>query len=304
MDFKSPANCQKDVLSPDETISWIKNNLTENTPLRAMYLGKKSDMFVMWGEALENKIKENTIDMETKNISNHIRKELIELGLESAVHHMYHTLPQKYKSNTPNVYYEDEDITLPKSNENSSTDSPQPNKTNLQLIKVRDVLQKSLDNLNETLETKNIEEHLSTEFLAQLNAMSNVVLVKSKFISDGREKVCNLDHILALSLSVSCTLNSIFDTLVSVKMTQSTITSKQMGKIVSMRIREAFETLKPTCEIDAIQYGWTGICCQNCGQYRVERALNVSEQKFMDHCVSCDHWQAMSMSETLLKIKN
>jgi len=46
---------------PDATILWIKEQLTKDTPLRAMYMANKSDVFVIWADALETKIINGTI---------------------------------------------------------------------------------------------------------------------------------------------------------------------------------------------------------------------------------------------------
>ena len=82
-------------------------------------------------------------------------------------------------------------------------------------------------------------------------------------------------------------------------MQQSTITSKQMGKIVSLKIKDAYATLCPTTEQQAISQGWSGIACDECGEFRVTREYYSSAQEFMDHCVTCDNWQKMKLSPVL-----
>ena len=129
--------------------------------------------------------------------------------------------------------------------------------------------------------------------------MTLAVGEKAKFCTDGREKVSRLDHVLSLQLATSCTLNSIYDTLTAQKMEQATITSKQMGKIVALKIKDAYATLRPTTEQQAIQHGWSGIACDECGEFRVTREYNSDAENFMDHCVSCDNWQKMKLSPVL-----
>ena len=84
-------------------------------------------------------------------------------------------------------------------------------------------------------------------------------------------------------------------------MEQSTITSKQMGKIVSIKIKDAYTTLRPTTEQQAISQGWSGLACEACGQFRITREYYSASQSFMDHCVTCDNWQKMRLSPVIEK---
>ena len=287
-------------MTPDGTIAWIKESLTNDTPLRAMYVAKKSDMFVMWAEALERKIITNTLDEQIPGIANYIRKELISLNLDSAVHHMYHTLPAKYKKQP--IYSTDDTISqslLLNSTENSSSEEINYTKENATLVKLTKKIRDSLDTLDELLETSNIEVNCEKKYLDEVIKMADVVGEKAKFCTDGREKISRLDHVLALELSATCTLNSIYTTLTAQKMKQSTITSKQMGKIVSLKIKDAYTTLRPTTEQQAISQGWSGITCEECAEFRVLREYLPDVHSFMDHCVTCDHWQKMKLSQVL-----
>ena len=287
-------------MNPDSTIAWIKEQLTDDTPLRAMYIAKKSDVFIMWAEALERKIITNTLDEQISGISNHIRRELLTMNLDSAIHHMYHTLPAKYKRHS--VYTSEDEIEqslLLKSTQTSSGEPINYTKENATLIKINKKIRDSLDALDELLETNNIETNCEKKYLTEVIKMAEVVSEKAKFCSDGREKMSRLDHVLALDLSATCTLNSIYTTLTAQKMNQSSMTSKQMGKIVTLKIKDAYITLRPTNEQQAISQGWTGITCDECGEFRVTRDYSSNTQAFMDHCVTCDHWQNMTMSPVL-----
>ena len=288
------------IMNPDGTIAWIKESLTNDTPLRAMYLSKKSDMFVMWAEALERKIITNTLDEQISGISNYIRRELISMKLDSAVHHMYHTLPAKFKRQ--HIYSDDDEIShspLLKSTKNSSGDEINYTKENATLVKLTKKIRDSLDTLDDLLETSEIEINCEQKYLDEVIKMADAVSEKAKFCTDGREKISRLDHVLALELSATCTLNSIYATLTAQKMQQSTITSKQMGKIVSLKIKDAYTTLRPTTEQQAISQGWSGITCEECAELRVVRDYLPDVHSFMDHCVTCDHWQKMQLSPVL-----
>lgn len=290
------------MMGADETISWIKTQLTTDTPLRAMYQSKKSDMFIMWAEALEEKILNGSLNMSITGISNHIRQELITMKLERAIYWMHEVLPPKYKKNTPPQYLEMqkeyESVTVDKPTENSSVNYTQENQI---LIHVTNTLRHSIDTLQDMLEGMPVETNCEKKYVDEVIKMSFAVAEKAKFCTDGREKVAKLDHVLSLELATSCTLNSIYDTLTAHKMKQATITSKQMGKIVALKIKDAYATLRPTTEQQAIQQGWSGISCDMCGEYRVTREYNSNSENFMDHCVTCDSWQKMKLSPVLKK---
>ena len=285
-------------MNADETIYWIKNQLNGDTPLRTMYKARKSDIMVMWAEAVDQQISEGKLDMKTNQISNYIRKELIAMKLDGAVHIMYHALSPKYKSITPPQY---EDMILENSNETSSAEPINYSKENSTLIEITKNIKDSIKTLESLLESTEIISNCPPNFVTEVTQMSKVVMQKAKFCQDGREKVAQLDHVLSLELAASCTLNSIFSTLTGVKMKQSTITSKQMGKIVAMRIKDAYITLRPSTEQQAIQQGWSGIACEGCGEFRVAREYNTHAVNFMDHCVTCDNWQDMTLSPVIQK---
>ena len=284
---------------PDDTILWIKEQLTADTPLRAMYQSNKSDVFVMWADALELKVEDGTLDIPVNKIGRHIRRELIQMNLDSAIHRMYEVIPAKYKHAADEIQDAAEiEMSDARTNNSSAINYSQQNATLLQVSKN---LRNSLDTLDELLENTEVEVNCEGQYIDEVIKMSNVVMEKAKFCTDGREKVARLDHVLTLELATSCTLNSIYDNLTAKKMEQSTITSKQMGKIVAMKIKDAYTTLRPTTEQQAIQQGWSGITCDSCGEYRVVREYHSDSQEFMDHCVTCDNWQKMKLSPVIEK---
>ena len=281
---------------PDATILWIKEQLTNDTPLRQMYMSNKSDVFVIWADALETKINNGSLDIPVNKIGRQIRRELLGMNLESAITRMYEVIPAKYKHSADQIIDELETEMSDSRTNNSSIDYSMNNKT---LLEVSKRLHNSIDKLEEILQTTEIEINCEDKYLHEVVNMSNAVAEKAKFCTDGREKVSRLDHVLTLQLANSCTLNSIYDTLTAQMMAQATITSKQMGKIVAMRIKDAYTTLRPTTEQQAIQQGWSGITCESCGEYRVVREYHSDKQDFMDHCVSCDNWQKMKLTPVI-----
>lgn len=208
---------------------------------------------------------------------------------------MYEVLPSKYKHAAEKEINEYENVGNP--TEYSSVEEIKEysieNKT---LLTIANNLKSAASSLINYLEVTTVEPNCSSEWLLTVKKMTDAVMEKAKYTADGREKLCKLDQVLALNLTNSCTLNSIYDELTAQKMKQSTITSKQMGKIVSLKIKDAFETLRPHTEVEAITQGWTGLPCEKCGEYRVERAYNSDAHNYMDHCVTCDNWQKMGMS--------
>ena len=283
----------------DATILWIKQQLTEDTPLRDLYLSNKSDVFVIWANALELKVEDGTLDLPVNKIGRTIRRELLDMNLESAIHRMYEVIPAKYKHAADRIVDQEElEMSDARTNNSSPVDYTTQNATLLQVSKN---LRNSLDTLDELLQTTEVQANCESKYLTEVTTMSNVVLSKAKFCADGREKVCRLDHVLTLELANSCTLNSIYDALSAQKMKQSSITSKQMGKIVAMKIKDAYATLRPTTEQQAIQQGWSGLTCDDCGEYRVFREYQSDCREFMDHCVTCDNWQKMKLSPVIEK---
>jgi len=286
---------------PDATIFWIKEQLTKDTPLRDMYMSNKSDVFVIWANALESKIDNGSLDIPVNKIGRQIRRELLEMNLESAIHRMYEVIPAKYKHAADQIQDEEEMEMSDNRTNNSSTEIINYSQQNKTLLDVTRNMKSSLDSLEELLNTTEIEVNCEGKYLVEVVKMSDVIKEKAKFCTDGREKVSRLDHVLTLQLANSCTLNSIYDTLTAQKMSQATITSKQMGKIVAMKIKDAYATLRPTNEQQAIQQGWSGITCESCGEYRVVREYNSDKQEFMDHCVTCDNWQKMKLTPVIEK---
>ena len=224
---------------PDATILWIKEQLTKDTPLRKMYLSNKSDVFIIWANALESKIEDHTLDIPLNKIGRRIRRELLEMNLDSAIHRMYEVIPAKYKHSADQIIDDQETEMSEIRTNNSSIDHSMNNKTLLETTKK---LRNSIDSLEELLQTTEIETNCEEKYLIEVVNMTNAVAEKAKFCTDGREKVARLDHVLTLQLASSCTLNSIYDTLTAQKMSQATITSKQMGKIVAMKIKDAYAT--------------------------------------------------------------
>ena len=283
--------------TPDKTILWIKENLSTDTPLRDMYLKNKNQIFVMWAEALEAKIKNGSTDIPLNKVGRHIRRELLEMNLEQAIVYMYEVLPSKFKHVADEIQDDMEKVGNP--TEYSSSHSYDCSMDNKSLLTIANDLKGIATNLINYLEFTEVEPNCPPEWLTSVRKMTDAVIEKAKYTADGREKLCKLDQVLTLNLANSCTLNSIYDELTAQKMKQSTITSKQMGKIVTMKIKDAFETLRPRTEVQAISVGWTGLPCAKCGEYRVERAYHSDVDNFEDHCVTCDNWQKMALSPTL-----
>jgi len=286
--------------TPDKTILWIKENLTTDTPLREMYLKNKNEIFVVWAEALEAKIKNGSTDIPLNKVGRHIRRELLEMNLEQAIVYMYEVLPSKFKHVADEIQDDMEMQNVGNPTKYSSVEETVDyNIENKTLLNIANDLKNIATNLINYLQVTEVQPNCSAEWLLTVRKMTDAVLEKAKYTDDGREKLCKLDQVLTLNLANSCTLNSIYDELTAQKMKQSTITSKQMGKIVTLKIKDAFETLRPRTEVQAISQGWTGLPCAKCGEFRVERAYHSDVDNFEDHCVTCDNWQKMALSPTL-----
>lgn len=285
--------------TPDETIDWIKENLKSDTPLRAMYLKGKNEIFVIWAEALNAKINDGTLDVPIDKVGREIRRELLQMGLDIAIVYMYEVIPAKFKHPAEKEINEYENVGNPtkySSDEETIELDIEHSIDNKSLLSITNDLKEIVNNLINYLQVTQVEPNCSNEWLQTVRKMTDAIKEKAKYTADGREKLCKLDQVLTLKLAITCTLNSIYDELTVQKMKQSSFTSKQMGKIVSMKIKDAFETLRPKTDVQAITHGWTGLPCDKCGEYRVERAYNSDATNYMDHCVTCDNWQKMGIS--------
>jgi len=259
-----------------------------------MYARKKSDIMIMWAEALEQKVNDGSIELEITAISNHIRKELIDMDLERAVWIMYESLPPKYKSNTPSEYMElYEPLTLENSNENSSLDYSLENIT---LINIAKLIQQVSTDLIRYLGEHKVDYQVNDEFAPSVAALAEAIKEKSKFVNDGRQKVCKLDQLHLLQILQESTLNSAFDELTAQKMAQSKMTSKQTRKFAELTIKEIDQALAPTTDLQAKQYGFLGVLCEECNKFRIKRVYNPDATEYQDHCSDCDHWQPMTMA--------
>jgi len=284
--------------TPDGIIFWIKENLTKDTPLRTMYQQNKNEIFVIWADALESKINNGSIDIPINKIGRHIRRELLDMDLEPAVVYMYEVLPAKFK-HAADEHQDEEELVSENVGNPTDNSSDDYSINNQSLLIIANDLKNTATNLINYLQITKVEPNCIDEWIIIIKKMTDAVIEKAKFTADGREKLCKLDQVLTLELASSCTLNSIYDELTAQKMKQSTITSKQMGKITQMKIKVAFDTLRPHTEIEAINHGWTGNACDKCGEYRVERAYHSDVHNYEDHCVTCDNWQKMNMSKAL-----
>ena len=246
--------------TPDETLTWIKESLSHDTPLRDMYLKNKNELFVIWADALNAKINDGSLDIPIDKVGREIRRELMVMGLDTAIVYMYEVLPAKYKHAAEKERNEYEKEINEFENVGNPTKYSSVEETkdysidNKPLLNIANDLKNIATNLIAYLQDTEVVPNCSAEWLTSVRKMTNAVMEKAKYTADGREKLCKLDQVLTLNLANSCTLNSIYDELTAQKMKQSTITSKQMGKIVTLKIKDAFDTLVPQTEVQAIAH--------------------------------------------------
>lgn len=143
--------------TPDETIQWIKDNLTQDTPLRLMYQQNKNELFVIWAEALEQKINNNSLIIDINKIGRYIRRELLEIDLEKAVVYMYEALPAKFKHVSDEHVDEDELISKNVGNPTKSS-SIDPSLTNETILQIANDLKNTTTNLINYLQNTTITE--------------------------------------------------------------------------------------------------------------------------------------------------
>jgi len=284
---------------PDTTILWIKESLSGDTPLRAMYLEKKNDIFIKWADALDQKIINGSLELDITGIAHHINKELKSMGLEKVIFYMYEVLPQKYKKT--GIQQNAEDLLNAESHyentmENSSPDFTLQNST---LISISKSIQETAGGLIKYLTEHKVDYTTNDDFAPTIAALADAIKEKSKFVNDGRQKVCKLDQVHLLQILQESTLNAAFDELTAQKMQQSKITSKQVRKFPELSIKDIDPVLSPTTDLQAKQVGFLGVTCEMCSKYRVMRIYNPDANENQDHCNDCDHWQPMQMAITI-----
>jgi len=284
---------------PDTTILWINKNLTEDTPLRTMYLEKKNDIFIKWADALDQKIINGSLELDITGIAHHINKELKSMGLEKVIFYMYEVLPQKYKKT--GIQQDAEDLLNAETHyentmENSSPDFTLQNST---LISISKSIQETAGGLIKYLTEHKVDYTTNDDFAPTIAALADAIKEKSKFVNDGRQKVCKLDQVHLLQILQESTLNAAFDELTAQKMQQSKITSKQVRKFPELSIKDIDPVLAPTTDLQAKQVGFLGVPCEMCSKFRVIRTYNPDTTENQDHCNDCDHWQPMQMAITI-----
>lgn len=288
-------------MTPDETIAWIKEALTEDTPLRAMYKKQKSELFVEWGDALEQKIIAGELDIKIYKIANYIRKELIAIGLEQAIDLMYHVMPAKFKHASD--YYEEEkdeflskSVNVENSTKNSSKDFSKENKN--YIVRLQET-RKLLAEFEEKLENNEFVEKIDNieEFFTRWDNSLN----RAREVLDGREKVpVSTQHLLFYAMSTSTLNHAYAEYLIHVK-NMASITSKQAGKILKGHVSEIQLLYEPKNKTEAMNSGFYGQACEECGSFRTVYKYHTDNTEFMTKCFACGHWQPAKTEKLLTK---
>jgi len=242
-------------LNPDQTILWIKDSLTNKTPLRVMYLKKKSDIFTIWADALAEKIINGTLDIPEHKIANLIRAELTEMGLESAHHRMYEVIDLKYKHPYDDADEDSKNLLEAEKSElrTQSSSAPDYSAHNESLRKIIRSNIESYHTLLEYTEQHEFNFDRNIEFLPTMAALGEAIREKAKFCSDSRQKVAKIDQLLLLTILQESTLNAAFDELTAQKLQQSDISSKQIKKFADLTLFKIDEALRPTNPLQAKQ---------------------------------------------------
>lgn len=129
-----------------------------------------------------------------------------------------------------------------------------------------------------------------------LLSITEAIEEKSNYLTDDRQKVFKSDQIILQRIKEVATRNFCFDALIIEKMKQQTITSKQMGKILDLDIKDPFLTLRPENEEQAAQLNLTGASCDMCNKWRMRRKYNSDGHRYEDLCLDCGCWQSIKLS--------
>jgi len=265
-----------------------------------MYKKNKSSIFNEWGDALAAKVADGTLEIKVHKIANHIRRELIEMDLESAIHRMYEVILPKYKHENDETQQMAQDLLFTEKSDDRTIDSSTDySLTNAPEIDIADRLAVCSGRLAIYLKEHKVEKEQSPDFMPTILALTEAIEEKAKFVNDGRQKICKLDQVQFLLILIESTLNAAFDEMRSQKMKQSKITSKQAKKFREFTLLEIDESLRPNTILQAKQVGFLGVPCEQCNKYRVKKEYNSGADEFQNHCYDCDWWQPMTMSPAI-----
>jgi len=269
---------QDEIIQVQKEIEDIKSGLRqEGGWLRELYSSKspKKDALIHWANCIE-KLHELGVYKEPLNtISSSIQKELRTMGLGEAVVYVHEVLPFKYKDQSYNHSKQSDEREVEPHKYSSNSDNIQyieANKLALQDVR-KDI--EILKQFEKKLEESDYISKLDLQEFKEFLLAKEMGRQRLQDVLDGREKVMySTQHIFFHYFSGANT-DYIFANYVKHIKDFADFTSKQALKILRGRVSRLLPLYEPKNRVEAINAGFYGIPCDECGSYRVDKIVQV-----------------------------
>ena len=288
-------NRTKEIKDYQEKITWIKTNLSDqHSPVYDIYTSSspKRDLIIKWAEYLEKLAELGAYQKPVSTISTHIQDELRAIGMAGTLSYVREILPFKYKDATKD-HSEEEYNRAAQQRENSSKilkgqfkeyakRLKQSNKLNELYIKK---LQKFKTNPKlpppEAIDPAKLEEI----FLLWDNSLASL-----REALDGRVEVFVTKQYLYYFAFNKTTQGWSYDLYVNNIRQWGKLTGKQASKLLSGEQRRMHILIEPKNRDNALNSGYYGFPCQQCGSWRVKYKWNGKINDYRLFCFNCLTW--------------
>jgi len=249
----------------------------------------KKDLIKNWAEHLEALQQLGEFKDEVSTISNHIKKELLKMGLPDAVHYVHEVLPFKYKLVT-NLGKESDGLDERGSSTLNSSDVDYE-KENQEFLSLIDETIEFLEKVvKPKLQKSSFCSLLDQELLKEFYLVHSNAIDLGKNIFNDKRKDMVQTQCLLVERAMHCTptfaageymrrIKDIFE-----------FTGKQVVKILRGQATELHPLYDPKNKEEAMKIGMHGMRCTECGSWRVGYIyvdkVEIHSKK-MCHCFKC-----------------
>lgn len=275
----------------------FKNGITSSSSLWYKTLDSERSVYQWVSESYEVLINAEILEIPIYKVSEEMTKQLTDNGLGHKVRNMREAIDPKFINQNFNRYVPEileEENGGTKLLQDSS--SPDYSKQNLPLIDILERWDESNNKAKEFLKENWVDLNLDVKFIEMLLSITEAIEEKTNYLTDDRQKVFKSDQIILQRIKEIATRNYCFDALIIEKMKKLKISSKQMGKILDIDIKDPYFTLRPHNEEEATQLNLTGAQCEMCNKWRMRNKYNSDGNRFDDYCLDCGNWQKSRLS--------
>lgn len=268
----------------------------------------KKDLILGWAKELERLHELGDYKEPINTISAHIHRELKKMNLESAKFWAWEVLPAKYKNPEYNRIIEEEnDLAVVNPAKDSSEKEALRYKchvSNILYIKRLERTIEVLTRFKKKLMTDTIfVTKLNQKELGEFYTVWDSRIKHCVDILDGREKVMpTTQHFLFATLATE-TQSFTYSAYVRFIKDFNELTPKQAGKILRGHVSHVHPLWDPQNRAEAIEVGFVGSQCVQCGSWRVEYKYNSDDRvkDFQGFCHACRTWHKIKKQKLLVK---